>query len=101
MSIHQSGTAADYFGHCPVLLRFCARCLQRVPVMDDFFMCHDHWKGLANLEFEASLGELEDDVGGQISFVRGAIVRPIQHKHTLSWAWPASALVISLYGLTQ
>ena len=51
-------------------------------------MYHDHWKGLANLEFEASLGELEDDGGGQISFVRGAIVRPIQHKDTLSCSWP-------------
>ena len=56
--------------------------------MDEFEFFHDHWKGLAKMEFEASLGEMDGSAGdGQESFVRGAIVRSIKNKDTLSCSW--------------
>ena len=49
--------------------------------MDEFSIYHEHWKHLAKIEFDASLGEMEDGGSdGLASFVRGAIVRPSLEK---------------------
>ena len=57
-------------------------------VKGEFCSYLDHWKCLAKIEFEASLGEMDGSAGdGQGSFVRGAIVRSIENKDTLSCSW--------------
>ena len=53
--------------------------------MDELSPYDEHWKCLAKIEFEANLGEMDGSAGdGQESFVRGAIVRSIKNRDTLS-----------------